>query len=183
MPAVGRSRPSTGRTQEVGALLRRIATAALVIGSAAALLIGSSTYAPFTDDANGSGNVAAGSVRVSINGTDAAVFSFDTAECNNMAPGIDCVVPLSVSTGTSTLSATWATTVTDTDDADLDCFSEVTSVPSGTDEADDADDDIDPGYTDDGNLVVRVADNNDCQSATSTITVSIVATQSPSPHN
>lgn len=167
-------------------MLRRIATVALIIGSAAALLIGSSTYAPFTDDASGAGGVGAGSVNVTLNGgngTDVATFDFSTDECSNMAPGIDCVIDLIVDSGTSTLSSTWATTVTDTDDPELDCFSEVTSVPTGLDEDGDADDDIDPGFTHNGTLTVRVADNNDCQSATSTITVHVVATQSPSPHN
>ena len=163
-------------------MLRRIATAALVIGSAAALLIGSSTYAPFTDDATANGNVGAGSVNVSINGTDSAELAFDTAECDNMAPGIDCVVEFDVSTGTSSLSATWATTVTEDNDP-LDCFEEVVNVPAGDAEDGDADADHDPGDAHDGTLTVRVADNNQCQSAATGISVQVVATQSPSPHN
>jgi hypothetical protein len=169
--------------KEVGALLRRIATVALVIGSAAALLIGNSTYAPCTDDASASGHVGAGSVNVSINGTDTGTFNFSSAECSNMAPGVDCIVELTVDSGTSTLSTTWATTVTDTDDASLDCFTETTSVPSGEAESGDPDADIDPGYTHSGQLVVSVADNNDCQAAETDITVHVVATQSPSPHD
>lgn len=169
-------------------MLRRIATAALVMGSAAALLIGGATYAPFTDDAAGSGNVGAGSVNVSINGTDAATLAFDTDECSNMAPGIDCVVPFDVSTGTSSLSATWNTTVAEDGDEAIDglpngCFTEEVSVPAGDAENGDADADHDPGDAHDGTLTVRVADDNRCQSAATGITVSVVATQSPSPHN
>ena len=165
-------------------MLRRIATVALILGSAAALLVGNSTYAPFFDEAGGSGNVGAGSVQVRVNGSDTPTFAFDTTqECGNMAPGHDCVVPLSVDSGDSTLSATWTTTVTDTDDPDIDCFTVTTSVPEGT--AEDGDDDVDhdPGASHDGELRVSVADNNDCQSATSTITVLVRAEQSPTPYN
>lgn len=164
-------------------MLRRIATGALVLGSAAALLIGGATYAPFTDDANGSGGVGAGIVAVDINGTDTAAFDFSTDECSNMAPGHPCEVPLVVSTGASTLSATWATTITDTDDPEIDCFTATASVPTGNDESGDADDDIDPGYVHNGTLTVTVADDNACQGAESTISVAVVSTQSPTPHN
>lgn len=169
-------------------MLRRISTAALVLGSAAALLIGGATYAPFTDDAAGSGRVGAGSVNVSINGTDSATLAFNTDECSNMAPGIDCVVQLDVSTGTSSLSATWATTIAEDGDEAIDglpdgCFTETANVPTGDAEDGDADADHDPGDTHNGTLTVRVADDNRCQSAATDITVSVVATQSPSPHN
>jgi hypothetical protein len=164
-------------------LLRRIATGALVLGSAAALLIGGATYAPFSDDAQGSGGVGAGIVAVDINGTDEAAFDFSTAQCSNMAPGHPCQVPLVVSAGASTLSATWATTITDTDDPDIDCFTASASVPNGEDEAGDANDDIDPGFVHNGTLTVTVADNNACQGAVSTITVAVVSTQSPTPHD
>lgn len=164
-------------------MLRRIATVALIIGSAAALLIGSSTYAPFTDDGSASGGVGAGSVNVTVNGgngSDVAQFDFSTQQCSNMAPGHPCEVDLIVDSGTSTLSATWETTVTDTDDPELDCFTVTTNVPTsdGTD-----DEDVDPGYKHEGKLTVNVADDNNCQSAQSTITVRVVATQSATPHN
>ena len=162
-------------------MLRRIATVALILGSAAALLIGSSTYAPFMDEATGSGDVEAGSVNVRINDQD--VYSFDTSECRNMAPGHPCVLPLNVSAGTSTLSATWETTVTDTDDPELDCFAQEYDVPAGDEEEGDPDADHDPDDVHEGTLTVTVLDKNECQSATSTVTVSVVATQSPSPHN
>lgn len=164
-------------------MLRRISTGALVLGSAAALLIGGATYAPFTDSAGGSGGVGAGSVSVEINGMETASFAFDTAECSNMAPGHPCEVPLDVSTATSTLSATWATTITDTDDPELDCFTATANVPAGDAEEGDDDADHDPGDVHQGTLVVTVADNNDCQGAQSDITVSIIATQSPSPQD
>lgn len=169
-------------------MLRRTATAALVLGSATALLVGGATYAPFTDDASGSGRVGAGNVNVTVNGTDQATFAFDSEECTTMAPGIDCVVPLSVGTGTSSLSAVWATTVAEDGDEALDglpdgCFTEVVDVPAGDAEDGDADADHDPGDVHDGNLVVRVADDNRCQSASTGILLSVVATQSPSPHD
>lgn len=169
-------------------MLRRIATAALVLGSAAALLIGGATYAPFTDDATGSGRVGAGSVNVSINGTDSATLAFNTDQCSNMAPGHDCVVPLNVSTGTSSLSATWATTVVEDGDEALDglpdgCFTQVVDVPAGDTENGDDHADHDPGDTHNGDVIVRVADDNRCQSAATDITITVVATQSPSPHN
>jgi hypothetical protein len=165
-------------------LLRRIATVALIIGSAAALLIGNSTYAPFFDEAHGSGGVEAGRVQVQVNDSDTPTFAFDTTqECSNMAPGHDCVVPLDVSAGLSTLSATWTTTVSDTDDPEIDCFTVTTSVPSGTAEDDDSDVDHDPGAEFDGELRVSVKDDNACQGATSTITVTVRADQSPTPYN
>lgn len=169
-------------------MLRHIATGALVLGSAVALLIGSATYAPFTDDATGSGHVAAGSVLVSINGTDTATLNFSSDECSNMAPGIDCAVPVDASTGDSTLSAVWETTLTETGDEALPglpdgCFTESLDIPAGDAEEGDADADHDPGDSHSGTLTVRVADDNACQSAETDITVSIVATQSPSPHN
>jgi hypothetical protein len=150
--------------------------------------VGSATYAPFTDDATGSGRVSAGSVNVSINGTDTHAFQFDTADCSNMAPGIDCVVPLEVSTGTSTLSAVWDTTVTEIGDEPLPdlpdgCFTESVDVPAGDAEDGDPDADHDPGDSHAGTLTVRVTDDNACQSASTEITLRVVATQSPSPHN
>jgi predicted ribosomally synthesized peptide with SipW-like signal peptide len=169
-------------------LLRRIATAALVVGSAAALLVGSSTYAPFTDEAQGSGGVQAGSVLVSINGTDAATFAFNTAQCSNMAPGHDCTESFTVDTGASTLSATWDVDVSD-DDTALDglpdgCFTEtVSGLTAGNDESGDADDDHDPGDSQAGTLTVQVADDNRCQGAATDITVVVTATQSATPHN
>ncbi|MDQ3757057.1 MAG: hypothetical protein M3394_04335 [Actinomycetota bacterium] len=169
-------------------MLRRIATAALVIGSAAALLVGSSTYAPFTGSAGGTGGVGAGAVAVSINGTDAATFAFSTDQCTNMAPGHDCVETFTVDTGASTLSATWDVDVSD-DDAALDglpdgCFTEtLTGVTSGQAEDGDADVDHDPGDSETATLTVRVADDNRCQLATTDITVTVTATQSASPHN
>ncbi|HVF74449.1 MAG TPA: SipW-dependent-type signal peptide-containing protein [Acidimicrobiales bacterium] len=169
-------------------MLRRIATMALVLGSAAALLVGGATYAPFTDDAEGAGPVGAGNVNVSINGTDSATFAFDSDECSNMAPGIDCVVPFDASAGSSSLSATWTTTITEDGDEALDglpdgCFTEEVSVPVGDAEQGDADADHDPGDSHDGTLTVRIADDNRCQSAATGILVKVVATQSPSPHN
>lgn len=169
-------------------MLRRIATAALVVGSAAALLVGSSTYAPFTGEAGGTGGVGAGSVAVSINGTDAYTFAFSTDQCSNMAPGHDCVETFDVSTGSSTLSATWDVDVSDSDAA-LDglpdgCFTEIVSgVTAGEAEDGDADADHDPGDSETATLTVQVADDNRCQSATSDITVVVAATQSASPHN
>lgn len=166
-------------------MLRRIASAALVLGSAAALLVGGATYAPFTDDATGSGRVGAGNVNVSINGTDDATFAFDSDErCSNMAPGHDCVVPLTISTGSSSLSATWAYQLIEDDDEALDglpdgCFTEEVSIPAG----DGADGDHDPGDSHDGTLTVRVADDNRCQSAATGIVLRVVATQSPTPHD
>lgn len=169
-------------------MLRRIATAALVLGSAAALLVGGATYAPFSDDAAGTGRVGAGSVNVSVNGTDSATFAFDSEECTNMAPGVDCTVPLTVSTGTSSLSATWQATVTEDGDEPLEglpdgCFTESVDIPAGDAEPGDPDADHDPGDSHEGTLVVRVADDNRCQSAATDILVRVVATQSPSPHN
>lgn len=169
-------------------MLRRIATAALVLGSAAALLIGSSTYAPFSDDATASGGVGAGSVNVTVNGSESGTLDFSTDQCDNMAPGIDCETALVVDTGTSSLSATWAVTVTETGDEALEglpdgCFTEEHDIPAGDAEAGDADADHDPGDTHNGTLTVRVADDNRCQSAATSITVDVVATQSPSPHN
>lgn len=174
--------------KEEATLLRHLATGALVLGAAAALLVGGATYAPFTDDAIGSGRVNAGSVNVRINDTDAHTFSFDTAECSNMAPGIDCVVPLDVSTGTSTLSAVWETTITEDGDEPLPdlpdgCFTEAADVPAGDAEDGDADADHDPGDSHPGTLTVRVTDDNACQSASTEITVRVVATQSPTPHD
>ena len=166
-------------------MLRRIATVALIIGSAAALLIGNSTYAPFYDEVSGGGGVGAGSVNVQVNDSDEPSFAFDTTqECQNMAPGHDCVVPIKVSVGTSSLSATWTTTATDTDDPDIDCFTVTTNVPAGEAEEGDPDADHDPDsapYEDD--LIVSVKDDNTCQSATSTITVTVRAEQSPTPYN
>lgn len=170
-------------------MLRHIATAALVVGSAAALLVGSSTYAPFTGDAMGTGDVGAGTVQVQINGTDTATFALNTAECDNMAPGIDCTENFTVGTGGSSLSATWAYSVTDDDEALPDlpdgCFTEtVTGIPTGDAEDDDADADHDGDeHTHDATLVVRVADDNRCQGAASNVTVTVTATQSASPHN
>lgn len=169
-------------------MLRHIATGALVLGSAVALLVGSATYAPFTDDATGSGHVAAGSVNVSVNGTDTATFDFTTDECGNMAPGIDCIVPVDVSTGTSSLSAVWDTTITETGDEPLPglpdgCFTETLDVPAGETEEGDPDVDHDPGFSHPGTLTVHVTDDNACQSAATDLTVRVVATQSPSPHN
>ena len=169
-------------------MLRRIATMALVLGSAAALLIGGATYAPFTDDAAGTGRVGAGNVNVSINGTDSAAFAFESDECSNMAPGIDCAVPFDVSSGSSSLSATWVTTITEDGDEALDglpdgCFTEEVNVPVGDAEEGYPDADHDPGDAHDGTLTVRVADDNRCQSAATGITVRVVASQSPSPHN
>ena len=171
-------------------MLRRIATVALVVGSAAALLIGSSTYAPFNDQATATGNVGSGFVEVTINGEDAHQLAFSTDECSNMAPEHDCVVPLTVSGGDSTLSTTWQVTVADTDDAALDCFTEtVEGIPSGDAEDDDADVDHDPAgegeppHEHNGTLTVAVTDSNDCQNATSTVTLTVIATQSDSPYN
>lgn len=170
-------------------MLRHLATGALVLGSAAALLVGSATYAPFTDEAVGSGRVTAGSVNVRINDTDTEAFAFDTAECGNMAPGIECTVPFTVSSGTSTLSAVWDTTITENGDEPLPglpdgCFTEELEVPAGDVEEGDPDADHDPGEEAHvATLTVRVTDDNACQSASTELIVRIVATQSPSPHN
>jgi predicted ribosomally synthesized peptide with SipW-like signal peptide len=169
-------------------LLRHLATGALVVGAAAALLVGSATYAPFTDEATGSGRVTAGSVQVRMNGTDTATFDFDTEACGNMEPGTDCVVEVVVDSGTSTLSAVWDTQVTENGDEAMPglpdgCFTESFAVPVGDHEDDDADDDHDPNDTHTSNLTVHVTDDNACQSAATDITVRIVATQSPSPQN
>lgn len=169
-------------------MLRHLATGALVLGSAVALLVGSATYAPFTDDASGSGHVAAGSVIVSVNGSDTAAFDFGSAECSNMAPGIDCAVDVIVSTEESSLSAVWDTTVTETGDEPLPglpdgCFTETLDIPDGDVEEGDPDADHDPGDSHTGTLTVRVTDDNACQSAATDVTVRVVATQSPSPHN
>lgn len=170
-------------------MLRHLATGALVLGSAAALLVGSATYAPFTDEAVGSGRVTAGSVNVQINGTDTESFTFDTAECGNMAPGIKCEVPLAVGVGTSTLSAVWETTITENGDEALPglpdgCFTESLDVPAGDAEEGDPDADHDPGEeAHAATLTVEVTDDNACQSASTEIVVRTVATQSPSPHN
>ena len=170
-------------------MLRHLATGALVVGSAAALLVGSATYAPFTDEAVGSGRVTAGSVNVRIDDTDTTALAFDTQQCGNMAPGIDCVVSFDVSTGTSTLSAVWETTVTEDGDEALPglpdgCFTETHDVPPGVQEDGDADVDHDPSDEQrPATLTVKVADDNACQSASTGITLRIVATQSPSPHD
>lgn len=169
-------------------LLRHLATGALVVGAAAALLVGSATYAPFTDEASGSGRVTAGSVQVRMNGTDTAAFQFDTEECSNMAPGTDCVVQLALDTGTSTLSAVWDTELTETGDEPLPdlpdgCFTETLEIPAGDAEEGDPDADHDPGDTHTADLTVHVTDDNACQSASTEITVRVVATQSASPHN
>lgn len=174
-------------------MLRRIATVALIIGSAAALLIGNSTYAPFTDDASGSGGVEAGSVLVTINGSNTPDLQFGTKdECTNMAPGHACEVDLNVLNG-GTLSATWAPSVTVTNDdgtePEIECFTVTTAIPSGISEDGDDDADIDPGEGHTGTLKVTVSDDGDdsndnaCQRATATITLSVVATQSASPYN
>lgn len=169
-------------------MLRQSATGALVLGSAVALLVGSATYAPFNDQAAGSGHVAAGSVLVTVNGSDAATFDFSSAECSNMAPGIDCAVEVVVSAADSSLSAVWDTTVTETGDEPLPglpdgCFTETLDIPTGDGEEGDADADHDPGDSHAGTLTVRVTDDNACQSAATDLTVSVVATQSPSPHD
>jgi hypothetical protein len=169
-------------------LLRHIATGALVLGSAIALLVGSATYAPFNDSATGAGHVAAGSVLVTVNGSDTATFDFSSAECSNMAPGIDCAVEVVVSAADSSLSAVWDTTITETGDEPLPdlpdgCFTETLDIPTGDAEEGDPDADHDPGDSHTGTLTVRVTDDNACQSAATDLTVSVVATQSPSPHN
>ena len=169
-------------------MLRHIATGALVLGSAIALLVGSATYAPFNDQATGTGHVAAGSVLVTVNNEEAATFNFSSAECSNMAPGIPCAVEVVVSTSDSSLSAVWDTTVTETGDEPLPglpdgCFTETLEIPAGDIEDGDAHADHDPGDVETGTLTVRVTDDNACQSAATDLTVSVVATQSPSPHD
>ncbi len=167
-------------------MLRNIATAAPVLGSAAALVVGGATYAPFTDEATGNGRVAAGNVNVRINDTDSAELDFSSDACQNMAPGADCIVTFDVSSGTSTMSAVWATTITENGDEALPglpdgCFTETHDVPAGDAEEGDADADHDPGDTHTATLTVHLADDDACQSAATDVAVVVTATQSPSP--
>jgi predicted ribosomally synthesized peptide with SipW-like signal peptide len=169
-------------------VLRHISTAALVLGSAAALVVGGATYAPFTDEATGRGSVAAGNVNVRVNDSDSAELDFSSDSCQNMSPGTDCVVTFTVGSGTSTMSALWETTIVEEGDEALPdlpdgCFTETHDVPAGDTEEGDEHADHDPGDSHEATLTVHLVDDDACQSAATDIVLTVTATQSPSPSN
>lgn len=166
---------------------RSILFSALVIGAVLSIVAGASTFATFTDQATGSQTVTAGSVDVEVNNDtdDAFAITFGGASCTapgNMAFGDSCTFTLNVKNA-GTLSFTTSFLVGETDTNN--CFTTaLTGLPAGDVEGGDADNDHDPADTHAATLTTTL--DNDaavCQGAANTVSVTIDATQSPSPHN
>ncbi|MEO6198058.1 MAG: SipW-dependent-type signal peptide-containing protein [Dehalococcoidia bacterium] len=157
----------------------------LMIGAVLAVVAGAGTFATFTDQATGSQTVTSGSVDVLVNGDAGDNFAISLTGgpgCpSNMAFGDTCTFALTVANN-GTLSETTAFTLTETDTNN--CWTTTYALPSGDVEGGDAHNDHDPGDSHATTLSTTL--DNDaavCQGSSNTISLTIDATQSPSPHN
>ena len=164
---------------------RSILFSVLIIGAVFAVVAGAGTFATFTDSATGGQTVSSGTVDVLVNGdTDDnfAVSLAGGAGCpSNMAFGDSCTFAVTVANNGS-LSFTTAFTLTETDANN--CWTTTYALPAGDAEGGDADADHDPA--DSHSTTLSTALDNDaavCQGASNAISLTIDATQSPSPHD
>ena len=170
---------------------RSIFNSMLVIAAVTTVAVSGGTFAPITDQATGSGNVAGGDVDVAINGVsdgDSATIVFSTEECTEMAPGHTCTSDTLTISNPGTLSANWAITIADDEALDADCF-QATMADQAALQAGDGGDDHDPADSHNTTLQVTMnedgnpSDINECQGATAEITLTVDATQSATPHD
>lgn len=166
--------------------MRKILISMLTIGAVVSALVTAATFAPFTDEGSGSGTVTAGTISVDVNAASGGTFTFEpTATCENMAPGDDCTASVTI-TNSGSLSATYVVTVSQTDNS---CFSSSLSNEAGLESGDlepgDLHSDHDAGDSHTGTLTTTLDDDagNECQDAPNTVTVTVAATQSGSPHD
>jgi predicted ribosomally synthesized peptide with SipW-like signal peptide len=164
---------------------RSILFSSLVIAAVLAVVAGASTFATFTDQASGSQTVTAGTVDVEVNNDtdDAFAITFGGASCTsptNMAYGDSCTFTVNVKNAGS-LSFTTSTTLTESNPT---CFTSTFVLPNGDVEGGDADNDHDPADTHAVTLTTTL--DNDaaaCQGTSNLVSLTIDATQSPSPHD
>lgn len=164
---------------------RSIIMSMLVIG-ALATLIGAGTWATFTDQGIATGDVTAGTVDVVLNGDpdDDVALNFDPGEdpvCPaNMAYSEFCTAGLTVLNDGS-LSVTYVVTVVDSAPT---CFSSVLDIEGALEAGDSPDADHDAGDSHPGTVTTTLdSDAEACQGVTNTVTITVDASQSATPHD
>lgn len=148
----------------------------LILVVAGLSLVSGTTFAPFSNDAQGGGRVTAGTVDVVVNDDpdDQATFTFTGPACNNLAPGESCTTSLTVR-NIGTLVATYNVRVVDSSNS---CYTSTLSSEAT----------LESGPRPPGNVVtgtLTTALDNDqsrCQATTNTATVVVGARQARTPH-
>jgi predicted ribosomally synthesized peptide with SipW-like signal peptide len=171
---------------------RSILLSGLIIGAVLSIVAGAGTFATFTDSATGTQTLNSGTVDVLVDGTASDNFTINMTGpgCpSDMAFGDSCSWTATVENDGS-LSFTTAYTIVEVESTDPhDCWTVTyTGLPAGDAEGGDADADHDPGDSHSTTLTATLdnpggGDDNICQGATDDITLTIDATQSPSPHD
>ncbi len=171
---------------------RSILTSFVVIGAVLALVMGASTFAVFTDQTTGTADIsAAGTVDIVMQSDASDEVALNTLnesnDCNpgptgGLAGGEYCDVVFTLENPTGNLSADWSFDVSD-DESGTDCYSEEILDKATLEAGDAPDGDHNPGDSHDVTLRVTLADDNDCQGATTTVTVTVDAQQSSTPHD
>jgi predicted ribosomally synthesized peptide with SipW-like signal peptide len=163
------------------AVTRSVFTSFIIIAAVVALVTASATFAPFTDESTSTGSFTSGTVDVVVNNDtdDVVTLNFTGAACANMAAGETCQATLDVQNAGS-LSATYDVTVADSNPA---CFTSSLNSAATLEAGQAPDNDQNPGVVHAGIVSTTLAEDNACQGAVNTVTVTVAAAQSATPHD
>ncbi|HLF99258.1 MAG TPA: TasA family protein [Acidimicrobiia bacterium] len=170
---------------------RRILLSVVTSAAAIAAVVTGGAFAPFSDTGTAVGGVQAGTLEVSVDGDgDGGSLVFDSEDwCDaNMAPGDVCEADVTV-VNTGSLSATYVASIADDESA---CFTpgitpafEAALEPGHAELPDDPTEDHDAGDSHTGTVTITLDSTagNECQGASTTVTFTVDATQSATPHD